>query len=391
MDPIRNPFAPGAGSQPPELAGRDEIVLEADIALQRVLLGRHDKSQILLGLRGVGKTVLLSKIEEIALERKHLTSPIEAQEDSNLAQMLYPRMHQVLRKLSTYENAKAYTHKAMRALRSFASIFKLSTGDFSLSVDPEKGLADSGNLELDLTDLFVAVGVAAQAAEKAWTLLIDEVQYLSRGELSALIMAVHRINQKRLPILVFAAGLPQIAALSGNAKSYAERLFTYRTIGRLSAAAAGNAIRGPIEAEGEAITEDALQQIVSKTQGYPYFLQEWGYQSWNLADHSPVDIDHVKRATRAAEARLDEGFFRVRFDRLTPKEKECAIIMAQMGDGPYRSGDVAEKMGKPQRGFTPLRASIIKKGMIYSPDHGDLAFTVPMFGDYLRRKSPPTT
>ena len=391
MDPVRNPFAPGAGSQPPELAGRDDIVSDADIALQRVLLGRHDKSQILLGLRGVGKTVLLSKIEEIAIERGHLTSLIETQEDSKLAQMLYPKMHQVLRKLSGYENAKALTHKAMRALRSFASIFSISTGDFSLSVDPEQGVADSGNLEIDLTDLFVTVGDAAAAAGKAWTLLIDEVQYLSKSELSALIMAVHRISQKRRPILVFAAGLPQIAALSGNAKSYAERLFTYRTIGQLPEAAARDAIRGPIEAEGESITDKALQQIVQKTQGYPYFLQEWGYQAWNLADKSPIGIPDVKTATNAAESRLDQGFFRVRFDRLTPKEKECVIKMALMGDGPYRSVNIAKTMGKTQRGFTPLRASIIKKGMIYSPDHGDLAFTVPMFGDYLRRTVPKET
>lgn len=385
MDPVRNPFAPGAGSEPPELAGRDDIIHRAEVAIQRVVLGKHDKSQILLGLRGVGKTVLLNKIEHIAESHHHLTSFIEAPEEKSLAELLYPKIHQALRRLSAMESAKAAAHSAMRALRGFASAFKISVGDVSISVDPEPGVADSGNLEYDLTDIFIRIGDAARSAERAWTLLIDELQYLSEKELSALIVALHRVSQKKLPVLFFGAGLPQIAALSGDAKSYAERLFDFPPVGPLSAEAATLAIRQPIEEEGEEIEEAALNTIIERTEGYPYFLQEWGYQAWNVADCSPITSSDVERASSAAQQRLDEGFFRVRFDRLTPKEREYVIAMAKLGKGPYRSSDVADRLGENVQSLGPRRAKIIYKGMIYSPEYGDIDFTVPMFDDYLRR------
>lgn len=385
MDEVRNPFAPGAGSQPPELAGRDEIISAAEIALQRVLQGRHDRSQILLGLRGTGKTVLLNKIEQLAEQHGHLTSFIEAPDGESLATLLYPRIHQVLRRLSAFESSKALAHGAMRALRSFASVFNIKVGDVSISVDPEPGVSDSGNLEYDLADLFVRVGESAQAAGRAWTLLIDEVQYLSEAELAALIVAIHRVSQKRLPVMFFGAGLPQIAALTGEAKSYSERLFRYPPIGALDDGAARSAIRQPIEDEGERITTEALDLIIEKTKGYPYFLQEWGYQAWNIASKSPIEAHDVEQASRLALQRLDEGFFRVRFDRLTPKEREYVFAMAELGEGPYRSSDVADKLGESVQSLGPRRASIIRKGMIYSPAHGDIGFTVPMFDDYLRR------
>jgi hypothetical protein len=389
MDPVRNPFAPGAGAQPPELAGRDEIINSASVALQRVLQGRHDKSQILLGLRGTGKTVLLNKIEELAESFGHVTSFIEAPEGRSLAALLYPRIYQALRKLSTVESAKSAVHTATRALRGFASAFKLSVGDVSISVDPEKGVADSGSLEYDLTDLFVRIGDAAKAADKAWTLLIDEVQYLSDKELAALIVAIHRVNQKQLPVMFFGAGLPQIAALSGDAKSYAERLFDYPPVGPLDAVSARAAIRQPIETEEESISDEALALIVKKTEGYPYFLQEWGYQAWNIADQSPIQIDDVECASKSALRRLDDGFFKVRLDRLTPKEREYVVAMAQLGKGPYRSADVADKLGEAITALGPRRSKIISKGMIYSPARGDIDFTVPMFDDFLRRTSAP--
>lgn len=385
MDPVRNPFAPGAGSQPPELAGREEIITTADTALQRVLLGRPAQSQMLLGLRGVGKTVLLNKIEQIAEERGYLTSFIEAPEDRKLVDLLYPKIHQVLRKLSLVEAARTSTHNALRALRSFASAFKISVGDFEVSVDPEPGVADSGNLEYDITELFLKVGEAAKAASRGWALLIDEVQYLSPDELGALIVAIHRINQKGLPVLLFGAGLPAIAALSGDAKSYAERLFVFPKIDALPNAAAANAIRQPIEEEGETIEPDVLDTIVALTRGYPYFLQEWGYQVWNASPESPIAITCVEAAEKEALRRLDEGFFKVRIDRLTPKEKEYVIAMARLGPGPYRSSDVAEVLGEKLTTLGPRRAQIIAKGMIYSPAHGDIAFTVPMFDEYLKR------
>jgi hypothetical protein len=385
MDPVRNPFAPGAGSSPPELAGRDEVLSDARTALQRVLLGKPSQSQMLLGLRGVGKTVLLNKIEELAEETGYLTSFIEAPEDRFLVDLLYPKIHQVLRKLSHVEKAKAAAISAMKALRSFASVFKVSVGDFDLSVDAEPGVADSGNLEFDLTELFIEVGRAAQAAGKGWALFIDEVQYLKSEELAALIVAIHRINQKSLPVLFFGAGLPQIAAIAGDAKSYAERLFIYPKIDALPVDEAKRAIREPINSEEEEIDPELLEIVIEQTQGYPYFLQEWGYQLWNEASSSPITVECLERAKAAALRRLDEGFFKVRIDRLTPKEREYVIAMAKLGVGPYRSSDVADKLGEKVTSLGPRRATIIAKGMIYSPAHGDIAFTVPMFEAYLER------
>lgn len=385
MDPVRNPFAPGAGSRPPELAGREEIISAADTALQRVLIGRPAQSQMLLGLRGVGKTVLLNKIEEIAEHYGYLTSFIEAPEDRNLIDLIYPKLHQVVRKLSLVESAKFASYSAMRALRGFASAFNVSVGDFEFSVDSEPGVADSGNLEYDLTELFLKIGEAANAARRGWSLLIDEVQYLSPKELGALIVAIHRVNQKSLPVLFFGAGLPAIAALSGDAKSYAERLFIFPKVDALSAADAANAIRQPIVEESEAISDGLLQKIVTLTRGYPYFLQEWGFQVWNASPQSPIDEDCLEVAGEMALRRLDEGFFKVRIDRLTPKEREYVVAMARLGAGPYRSSDVADMLGEKLTTLGPRRAQIIGKGMIYSPAHGDIAFTVPMFDEYLHR------
>jgi hypothetical protein len=247
------------------------------------------------------------------------------------------------------------------------------------------GVADSGDLESDLPELFLRVGEAAKAAGKAWTLLIDEVQYLRPIDLAALIVALHKISQKELPVLFFGAGLPQVAALSGDAKSYAERLFHYPAVGPLLPDDAKTAIRQPIEDEGESISEDALDEIMLKTQGYPYFLQEWGYQCWNIAQGPQIEVADASQAAEEATRRLDDGFFKVRFDRLTPKEREYVIAMAQLGPGPYRSSDIAAALGETPQSLGPRRSQIISKGMIYSPSHGDIAFTVPMFNDYLIR------
>lgn len=252
-------------------------------------------------------------------------------------------------------------------------------------MEPEPGVADSGNLEYDLSDLFVRIGEAAAAAGRGWTLLIDEIQYLKEPDLAALIVAMHKCNQKGLPVLLFGAGLPQVAALSGDAKSYAERLFAYPSVGPLDRAAAGNAIRLPIIGEDENIEADALEAIYKHTGGYPYFLQEWGFQAWNTAIRSPITEADVETAGSAALARLDEGFFKVRFDRLTPKERDYVVAMAGLGSGPYKSSEVAQVLGVDVQSLGPRRASIIAKGMIYSPAHGDIAFTVPLFEDYLKR------
>jgi hypothetical protein len=385
MDPVRNPFAPGAGSRPPELAGRQAIIEDARVAIDRTLIGKPSRSQMFLGLRGVGKTVLLNAVENLARDRGHITSSIEAPESKPLGELLLPRLHQVLRKLSLIDNAKAKAHDALRALRSFASVFKFEYGDMSIAVDPEVGVADSGDLENDLPELFVRIGEAARAAGTAWTLLIDEVQYLNQKDLAALIVSLHKINQRSLPVLFFGAGLPQVAALSGEAKSYAERLFHYPEVGALPEVDAKAAIRQPVTDEGAEIDEEALTEIYLKTNGYPYFLQEWGHQSWNIAADHKITVDDAKKAEATTLKRLDEGFFKVRFDRLTPKEREYVIAMAKLGNGPYRSADVADALNETSQSLGPRRAQIISKGMIYSPSHGDVAFTVPMFNDYLIR------
>jgi hypothetical protein len=385
MDPLKNPFSPGAGSRPPELAGREEVLRSANIALQRVIQGRSAQSQIFLGLRGTGKTVLLNEVLSLAEVAGYLTSFVETPENRKLADLLYPQMRQALRKLSAIEGAKAAAITALRALRGFASVFKISLGDVEIGVEAEPGVADSGDLENDLAEMFEAIGKAAQAAGKGWVLLIDEVQYLGDDELAAVIVAVHRMSQRNLPVMVFAGGLPQIARLSGDAKSYSERLFVFPAIGPLDDEAARIAIEKPLRDEGVGIDEHALSLILKKTSGYPFFLQEWGHHAWDSAPASPITRHDVEVASTQALSRLDHGFFRVRFDRLTKAEVDYVKAMASLGPGPYKVNEVALALNKEQNSLGPRRASIIRKGMIYSPSYGDIDFTVPLFDDFLRR------
>lgn len=385
MDPRTNPFAPGAGTQPPELAGRAGIVEAADIALSRLKNGRPARSQLLLGLRGVGKTVLLNRIAELAHDKGYLTVVLEAPEERPFAELLVPPLRSQLFALSRREKAREVARRALGVLRAFAKAFKVSVGDIEFSVEPELGTADSGSLEADLPDLLIAVSQAARESGAAIALLVDEVQYLSATDLAALIVAIHKVGQKGLPFAFFGAGLPQLAALAGDAKSYAERLFDYPEVGPLSHEDAVEAIRAPVEREGAAIDSGALETIVEKTKGYPYFLQEWGFHSWNVAASSPITEADTRRATDLALEHLDKGFFRVRFDRLTPLEREYVRGMAELGPGPHRSGDVAKAIGRSVMKAGPVRNALIKKGMIYSPQHGETAFTVPMFDEFMRR------
>ena len=388
MDPRANPFSPGAGTQPPELAGRDEIVQNATIALERVGTGRHARSQMLLGLRGVGKTVLLNRIEQLAAERGFLTIVLEAPEDKQLAELLVPPLRSRLVALSRVEQAKDIAKRALGVLRAFASAFKVKVGDIEFGVERASGTADSGSLEHDLPELLAAVATAAKSAGTGVAILVDEVQYLSAGDLGAVIVSLHRGDQKGLPLTFFGAGLPQIAALAGDAKSYAERLFEYPEVGKLSDEAARSAIRAPVQREGVEITEEALKIIVEETEGYPYFLQEWGSQAWNAATTSPITAADARRATTEALNRLDQGFFRVRLDRLTPRERDYVRAMAELGRGPHRSGEIANLLGIQVTTAGPLRNGLIKKGMIYSQQHGETAFTVPMFDEFMRRSMP---
>lgn len=387
MDPTRNPFSPGAGARPPELAGREAIVESATIALQRIARGRQEKSQMLLGLRGVGKTVLLNRIGQIAEEMGAIVVTLEAPEGQRLAAFLAPALKSVLLKLSRVEQARDLAQRALGALRGFASAFTVSIGEIDVAIAPET-VADSGNLEVDLPELMTCVGKAAQAAGKTVVILLDEVQYLSEEDLRGLIVAMHRIAQRGWPAILFGAGLPQVAALAGEAKSYAERLFDYPAVGPLLPDAARTALLDPIEEEGEAIDNEALNRILTITEGYPYFLQEWGKHSWNTAKQSPIQASDVEQASTLATEALDRSFFRVRFDRLTPREQDYLRAMASLGAGPLRSGDIAEVLGISVQSAGPLRSGLIRKGMIWSPAHGQTAFTVPMFDAFMVRAMP---
>lgn len=388
MDPRDNPYVPGAGTPPPELAGRHEVLERAEIALTRIKRRLPSKSLILVGLRGVGKTVLLVRFHQQAVNQGYESALIEAHEGKSLPELLVPALRKILVSLSIAAAAGEKGRQALRVLRSFVGSVKVSIGEIELGIDPAPGAADSGDLELDLSDLFIAVGEAAAERGTAVSLCIDEMQYLSEREFSALIMAVHRCSQMNLPIIVVGAGLPQILGLAGESKSYAERLFDYPKVGALNAEDAEAAIESPALVMGVTYQKAALEKIVALTKGYPYFLQQWGYEVWNLADGPTINQEDVDRATDAAISALDESFFRVRFDRCTPSEKRYMRALADLGPGPKRSGDVAERLGLKVTSIGPTRSKLILKGMIYSPQHGETAFTVPLFDEYMRRVMP---
>ncbi len=390
MDPIQNPFSPGAGSPPPELVGRDGVLEQARVLLGRVKAKRPEKSILLTGLRGVGKTVLLNEIDRLARGQGYRTIVVEAHERKSLAALLVPPLRRLLFDLDRIAGLGDKAKRGLAVLKGFMDGMKLSVGEIevSLDVDAEKGAADSGDIESDLPNLFVAVAEAADERQLPVALLIDELQYFSQKELSSLIMAMHRMQQRQLPMVLIGAGLPILPGLAGESKSYAERLFSFPDIGALSEADSVKALKDPTSAMGVGFATDALKEIYRLTQGYPYFLQEWGYQSWNLAEASPITVDVVKEASPSVVVRLDKNFFRVRFDRLTPSEKRFLRAMAGLGAGAHRIGDIAAALGVQTMSLGPHRASLIKKGMIYSPAYGELAFTVPLFDGFMMRAMP---
>jgi len=390
VDPVRNPYTPGAGTAPPQLAGRDELLERMRIVLERMRLGRPARSMLLVGLRGVGKTVLLDKMCDDAEASAMQTLRIEAPEGRSLPAILAPQLRRALLRLSLIEQAKELAQRALRGLAGFATAlkFKYSDIEVGLDFDSEPGLADNGDLEMDLQALLEVSGQAASSAKTGLVLFIDELQYVEEDQLAALIMALHRTAQRRLPVVLAGAGLPQLRGRMGKAKSYAERLFDFPEVGPLPPAAARIAVSGPAEAEGESIDADALDYIISQTQGYPYFLQEWGKQAWDIAASSPITLEDMETASRSAIAALDEGFFRVRFDRLTPSEKRYLRAMAELGPGPHRSGSIAEVLERGVTSLAPVRSQLIAKGMIWSPSHGDTTLTVPLFDGFMQRIMP---
>lgn len=307
-----------------------------------------------------------------------------------MAELLVPHLRRILFELNRGELVSEKARRAFRVFKSFISAFKIKTGDLEVSIEAETGEADSGDLEVDLAALFVAIGEAANDRSTAIALIIDELQYLDEKELSAMIMAVHRVSQKALPLILIGAGLPQLVGKAGNSKSYAERLFSYPEISALTKEDAKIALQDPIKKLGISFSEEALDEIYEATKGYPYFLQEWGYHAWNIAskDSVVITIQNVKQASEDSIANLDKNFFRVRFDRLTPGERKYVRALAESGGKRQRSGDIANKLGKTVEQVAPLRALLINKGMIYSPAHGDIEFTVPLFEDFLKREIP---
>ena len=390
MDPIKNPFSPGAGAPPPELVGREVILEQARVLLARIKARRPEKSILLTGLRGVGKTVLLNEIERMAAKEDYRTLGLEAHEEKSLAALLVPPLRKLLFDLDRIAGAGDKAKRALGVLKGFMDGIKVKIGEVEvgLDIDPEKGTADSGDLESDLPNLFVAVAEAAEERKLPVALLIDELQYFNPKELSALIMAMHKMQQRQLPMILLGAGLPILPGLAGESKSYAERLFNFPEIGALSEADAFKALRDPTEEAGVDFEEAALREVFRLTQGYPYFLQEWGYQAWNRAPASPITLQIVQEATPIVIERLDQSFFRVRFDRLTGSEKRFLRAMAGLGPGAHGSGEVADALGVKINSVGPVRASLIGKGMIYSPEHGNVAFTVPLFDEFMLRAIP---
>lgn len=386
MDPLENPFRPGAGTPPPALRGRDELLESFAVTVQRAMAGRPGKSVMPIGLRGVGKTVLLNRFRDVAVEQGLHVGFIEAPETEDFRKLLAVRLRSILLGLDQGTTSRV-VNRALGALKSFT--YNLPDGtSISVGTDALAGTADSGVLSEDIPDLFEAAGQAALDRGTGLLLAIDEVQYLSSDELGALITAIHRTSQLDLPVVLVGAGLPQLPGLAGNAKSYAERLFDFPRIDSLSAEDASDAIVLPMQAHQVEVESEALDAIIERSRGYPYFLQEWGFHVWNGAAGPTVTAADVDKADASVNKQLDDNFFHVRLDRLTPAEKLYLRAMAELGEGPHRSGDIAVELGVKVESVAPRRSALIKKGMIYSPAHGDTAFTVPMFDDFLRRALP---
>lgn len=390
MDPVSNPYSPGAGSPPPALAGRDELIRSVTIALERSRRGLPSKSVLLVGLRGVGKTVLLDRMRDEAEGAGLQTIRAEAPEGRSLPSLLAPELRVALLRLSRMEKAKDLATRALRGLAGFAQALKVKYQDIEVGLDFERepGLADNGDLEHDLQALMEVAGAAAAKAETALVLFVDELQYVEEEQLAALITALHRTAQRKLPIVLVGAGLPQLRGQMGRAKSYAERLFDFPEIGPLLPAAAREALEKPAADLGVRFEPGAIEAILLETGGYPYFLQEWGKHAWDAAATSPITTNDVAQASVTAIAALDASFFRVRFDRLTPAEKRYLRAMAHLGPGPHRSGDIADVLNRKVTSLGPTRNQLISKGMIWSPNHGDTAFTVPLFDNFMKRIMP---
>ncbi|MDR0482636.1 MAG: ATP-binding protein [Cellulomonadaceae bacterium] len=392
MDPIRNPYTPNAGERPDVLAGRDGQIEQYNVLLQRVSRGRSARSMIITGLRGVGKTVLLGKFRDTSLEAGWTVIEHEAAKhnDNAFRREMGLRLRTALFDLSPRARWTERYHRAAAAISAFSVTIDAS-GQVKAGLDltdPVEGLADHGDLPMDMTDVLVALGAAAQEKSSGIALLLDEIQFLSRSQLESLIMALHKTVQRALPVVLVGAGLPQVPELAGDAKSYAERLFTFPVIGSLSGTDAHEALSGPAAAEQVRIDDDALARAFEVTGGYPYFIQELGSAAWSKAEHSPISLDDINDAAELYLAKLDESFFRVRLDRTTELQTAYLRAMAELGPQPHRASEVAVLLGRESTQLGPTRAELIDMGLLYTPQRGLAAFTVPHFDQFMLRAVP---
>lgn len=391
MDPVANPYTPNAGARPDALVGRDDQLGTFDVLLRRLARGRTEQSMIITGLRGVGKTVLLGQFREKAQAQEWsvLDYEVVKHDDQAFRKDIALRLRTALLELAPRARWTDRFRRAAAALSSF-TVSVDANGEFQagLNVDAIEGLADHGDLSMDLTDVLVALGEAAKDKKSGVVLLLDEVQFLSKSQLEALIIALHKTVQRQLPITLVGAGLPQIAELAGDAKSYAERLFKFPRIGDLSAEDARRALEEPASAEGVDFTADALDLAVEVTGGYPYFIQELGYAVWGVAQSSPITRGDVSDAVDLYQAKLDSSFFRVRLDRATELQTAYLRAMAELGPEPQKAADVAAVLERESTQLGPTRAELIDMGLLFTPQHGYAEFTVPHFDKFMRRVMP---
>ena len=387
MDPILNPYSPGAGKRPPALVGRDDQIEAFDVAVRRLAVSRSDRSQMLTGLRGVGKTVLLREFREVAAGHGWVSQSLEAGEDSSFVLQIAAAAQGALLDLTPGRRLSQIASRVLGVLKSFQLTWNVpEAGALTLGVDPAYGWADSRILQRDLIDLLREVAQHAKDRNKGVVITIDEIQHLPKQHLRPLVVGLHEISQLDLPLLMVGAGLPSVLGLLGEARTYAERLFSFVDINSLDDGAAAQALTEPASVEGVSWDDGAIEEALSLTQGYPYFLQEFGRQAWRMAEGPDrITRQDVLDAAPLARAELDAGFFRVRMDRTTDAQRAYLAAMAAMGPGPHRSGDVAASLGKKTTQVGPVRHSLIQRGLCYSPRHDVIAFTVPMFDEFVRR------
>ena len=394
MDPVRNPYAPGAGQRPPELAGRDRELAQFDVVLERIARGRPERSLVLTGLRGVGKTVLLNALRSQAIGRLWGTGKIEARPDQSIRRPLASALHMAVRELTPRHRDPAQVDRFLGVLKAFAMRAAPESGRLrdrwqpGIDVPAATGRADTGDIEVDLVELLVDAAGVARDVGVGIALFVDEMQDIPAADVSALCAACHELSQQGLPLVVVGAGLPHLPAVLSASKSYSERLFRYVRIDKLDRTAADLALVAPAAEEGVAYDAPALEALYEVTEGYPYFVQAYGKVTWDNAPRSPVSRDDVKVAAPEAEAELAVGFFGSRYERATPAERDYLRAMAALSDGTGGSvptAAVADHLGRKQSSLSPARDSLMKKGLVYSAERGTIAFTVPHFGSYLRK------